>query len=392
MEFLKSLANINQEGDPSAFFDGDPINVTQPFLPPLQDFLPYLQEIWDSRILTNGGPFHKRLELALRDVLKVKHLALFCNGTTALLTALKALNVTGEVITTPYTFVATSHALSWSGIEPIFVDIDPVTLNIDPRRVEDAITPRTSAILPVHCYGMPCDVEEIARIAGRHGLRVIYDAAHAFGVEDPKGSILRHGDMSVLSLHSTKVFNTLEGGAIICRDKEVSRKIKRMRNFGIVDEMTVSEFGINGKLNEISAAFGLIQLNYHSAGLARRQAIDTDYRTALRTISGIRCLWQSEHQKYNYGYFPILVEEDYPLSRDDLYFELRKRGINSRRYFYPLVSNLPMYVNLPSAAKDNLPIANRIANQILCLPIYSAMTEEQQERVVKVIDNLSRQR
>lgn len=362
-----------------------PIYVTQPFMPPLEEFLPYLREIWDSKVLTNGGACHDRLVAALRESIGVGHVALFSSGTTALLTALKVLGITGEVITTPYTFVATTHALKWSGIEPVFVDIDPRTLNLDPRKIEAAITPRTSAILPVHCYGNACDVRAIGETAGRHGLPVIYDGAHAFGVDDEGGSILRHGDLSVLSFHATKVFNTLEGGAIVCHDDETLARINRLKNFGYVDEVTVTEVGINGKMNEISAAFGLLQLRHLRAGLDRRAAIDRTYRTCLNCVAGIGCLEVLNHERGNHGFFPIMVEEAYPMTRDQLYDALRAAGVHARRYFYPLVAAFPMYAQLRSASRTNLPIASRVAERVICLPIYPAMTDAEQARVVEVI-------
>lgn len=362
-----------------------PIYVTQPSLPPLNEFLPYLEKIWDSKILTNGGSFHQQLELALRDYLGVDHIALFANGTIALLTALKALGISGEVITTPYTFVATSHALKWNDLKPVFADIDPETLNLDPASIEAAITPRTSAILPVHCYGTPCEVDAISDIAHRHNLRVIYDAAHAFGVRDQGGSILRHGDLSILSFHATKVFSTLEGGAIICRDAKILDRINRMKNFGFVDEITVTEIGINGKLNEISAAFGLAQLSGLHDALDRRSKIDQGYRKALSGLKGIRPISRLYGCSANFGYFPILVSDDYPLTRDELYLALRESGIYARRYFYPLTSEFPMYAGLPSANPRNLPIATAISRQIICLPIFAEMAETELDRVVDVL-------
>lgn len=367
-----------------------PLNVTQPFMPPLDEFLPYLRDIWDSKVLTNGGDFHDSLEAALRDHLGVGHIALFSNGMTALLTALKALGIAGEVITTPYTFVATAHALQWSGIEPVFVDIDPVTLNLDPRKIEPAITPRTSAILPVHCYGTSCNVREIGDIAARHRLRVIYDAAHAFGVTDGGGSILRHGDMSVLSFHATKVFTTFEGGAIVCHDDDTLARINRLKNFGYVDEVTVPEVGINGKLNEISSAFGLLQLRHLRANLARRAALDRTYREALKDVEGIRCLEPGEPHRANHGFFPIFVEDAYPMSRDELHGALHEEGVHARRYFYPLASAFPMYANRKSAARENLPVASGLAEKVVCLPIFPAMTEAEQARVIQVIRKAAR--
>lgn len=346
------------------------IYVTQPFLPPLEEFIPYLEEIWESKILTNGGPFHHQLEEALCDRLGVKHISLFTNGTIALVTALQALRVTGEVITTPYSFVATSHSLLWNGIKPVFVDIDPNTLNLDPEKIEAAITPQTTAIMPVHCYGHPCDVEAIQKIADNYNLKVIYDAAHAFGVEDAQGGVLRHGDLSVLSFHATKVFNTFEGGAIVCPDVKTKVRIDQLKNFGHVGEVTVVAPGINGKMSEFNAALGLLQLKYIDQALACRKEIDAVYRERLAGVKGIRCLNDAGEKVANHAYFPILVEADYPLGRDDLYQKLKDNGIHPRRYFYPLISDFPMYRGLPSAHKENLPVATAIAQKVLCLPIY----------------------
>ena len=314
------------------------IYVTQPYLPPLEEFIPYLQNIWDKRILTNGGPYHQQLEQALCDYLGVKHLALLTNGTIALVTALQALRITGEVITTPYSFVATAHSLLWNGIKPVFVDVDPNTLNMDPTKIEVAITPHTTAIMPVHCYGHPCDVSAIQRIADNYNLKVIYDAAHAFGVKDKQGSVLNHGDLSVLSFHATKVFNTFEGGAIICPDAKTKLRIDQLKNFGFVDEVTVVAPGINGKMSEINAAFGLLQLKHIDGALARRKEIDVAYREKLAGVQGIQCLNDGGEEAANHSYFPILVHPDYPLSRDALYQKLKDHGIYARRYFYPLRS------------------------------------------------------
>ena len=344
--------------------------VTQPYLPPLEEFMPYLEAIWGNKVLTNCGPFHQQLERALCDYLGVEHIALFTNGTIALVTALQALRITGEVITTPYSFVATSHSLLWNGIEPVFVDIDPKTLNLDPAKIEAAITPKTTAIMPVHCYGHPCDVEEIQRIADNYNLKVIYDAAHAFGVQDEQGSILRHGDLSVLSFHATKVFNTFEGGAIVCPDAKTKQRIDHLKNFGIVDESTVVAPGINGKMSEFNAALGMLQLKYIDQAMARRKQIDSIYRDRLSGIRGIKCLSDAGEKVANYSYFPILVGVDYPISRDDLYQKFKGMGINPRRYFYPLISEFPMYRGYPSAHSENLSAATMAAQQVLCLPIY----------------------
>lgn len=362
-----------------------PIYVTQPLLPPLEEFVPYLEQIWESKWLTNSGPFHQQLEQELCDYLGVKHLALFTNGTLALVTALQALRITGEVITTPYSFVATAHSLLWNGIKPVFVDIDPNTLNLDPDQIEAAITPQTTAIMPVHCYGHPCDVDRIQKIADNYGLKVIYDAAHAFGVQCHDGSVLNHGDLSVLSFHATKVFNTFEGGAIVCHDAKTKQRIDHLKNFGFEDEVTVIAPGINGKMSEINAAFGLLQLKGIDEALQKRKAIDTRYREALAEIKGIHCLSDAGEKVANYAYFPILVQPDYPLSRDALYQKLQDNGIRARRYFYPLISDFPMYRGMPSAAHANLPVAKKVAEQVICLPIYPALSNEQADYIVEFI-------
>lgn len=362
-----------------------PVFVTQPYLPPLEEFAPYLQQIWDNKILTNGGPMHQQLEDALCDYLGVEHIALFNNGTIALLTALQSLRVTGEVITTPYSFVATSHSLLWNGIKPVFVDIDPLTLNLDPAKIEAAITPQTTAIMPVHCYGNPCDVLSIQKIADNYNLRVIYDAAHAFGVKDAGGSILRHGDLSALSFHATKVFNTFEGGAIVCPDAKTKQRINNLKNFGIVDEVTVVAPGINGKMSEINAAMGLLQLKHIDIVMDRRSEIDKTYREQLKSIVGIRLIEKANLEIANHSYFPILIEADYPLSRDELYLKLKETGIFARRYFYPLISEFPMYRGMPSAQRNNLPVANEIAQKVLCLPIYPALDNNDIKRIIDAI-------
>jgi dTDP-4-amino-4,6-dideoxygalactose transaminase len=362
-----------------------PIYVTRPSLPPLEEFTALLGQIWERRILTNGGPFHQELEAALARHLGVEHLALFTNGTIALVTALQALRITGEVITTPFSFVATSHSLLWNGIKPVFVDIDPSTCNLDPARIESAITPQTTAILPVHCYGTPCDVERIQKIADTYGLKVIYDAAHAFGVESGGQSLLRHGDLSMLSFHATKVFNTFEGGAIVCPEAKTKQRIDYLKNFGFADEVTVVAPGINGKMSEVQAAFGMLQLRYVDDEIALRQQWDATYRQELARVRGIRCLEPQGHTRANYSYFPVFVEETFRLGRDELYARLKEDGIFSRRYFYPLISDMPMYRGLPSAAAANLPQAKRAAAQVLCLPIYGSLGEEEVRRIAALI-------
>jgi dTDP-4-amino-4,6-dideoxygalactose transaminase len=364
---------------------GKPIYVAQPLLPPLEEFIPYLEDIWKSKILTNNGPYHRQLEQALCEHLGVKHIALFANGTVALVTALQTLRIKGEVITTPYSFVATAHSLLWNAIDPVFVDVDPNTLNLDPARIEAAITPQTTAIMPVHVYGHPCDVDRIQKIADNYGLKVIYDAAHAFGVRDRGGSVLRHGDLSVLSFHATKVFTTFEGGAIVCPDAKTKQRVDHLKNFGFVDETIVVAPGINGKMNEFSAALGLLQLKRVDAALRRRRAIDSRYRQGLAGVAGIHCLGAAGETAANYAYFPILVRPGYPLTREALYEKLRDNGIHARRYFYPLISDFPMYRGLPSAAQSNLPVASKAASEVLCLPIYPALSDAQVDAVVELL-------
>jgi len=354
-------------------------------MPPLGEFIPMLEEIWNSKILTNKGPFHQKLEAALCEYLGVDHISLFANGTIALVTALQALNVSGEVITTPYSFVATAHSLLWNNITPVFADIDADTCNLDPDRIEEAITEKTSAILPVHCYGNPCAVERIQKIADSYGLKVIYDAAHAFGVRYHGKSLLCHGDLSVLSFHATKVFNTFEGGAIICRDAETKQHIDYLKNFGFANEVTVTAAGINGKMSEINAAFGLLQLKYIDQALRRRREIENTYRKTLSGVPGISLLPSFPETEGNASYFPIFVDDDYPLSRDELYENMKAAGINGRRYFYPLISEMPMYCGLMSANPDGLKNSHMIADRVICLPLYPALTNEQVDVVVKQI-------
>ncbi|MCB1701341.1 MAG: DegT/DnrJ/EryC1/StrS family aminotransferase [Halioglobus sp.] len=362
-----------------------PIYVTQPDLPPFEEFIPYLQQIWDSKVLTNKGPFHQQLEKALCDYLGVDHLALFTNGTIALVTALQALRITGEVITTPYSFVATSHSLLWNNITPVFVDIDPTSCNLDPDRIEEAITPQTTAILPVHCYGNPCAVERIQQIADTYGLKVIYDAAHAFGVRHQGESLLRHGDLSVLSFHATKVFNTFEGGAIVCPDAKTKQRIDYLKNFGFANEVTVMAPGINGKMNEFSSALGLLQLKYVEQALSRRREIEARYRVGFADTPGISMLPDISELDGNSSYMPIFISNEYPLSRDELYQKMKDAGINCRRYFYPLISDMPMYRGLPSADAGKLVVARGIAESVLCLPIYPGLENEHVDDVIGVV-------
>lgn len=362
-----------------------PVFVTEPHLPPLQEFIPYLEKIWASKRLTNGGPFHEQLENELAAYLGVRHLSLFANGTLALVTALQALRIGGEVITTPYTFAATAHSLLWNNIKPVFVDVDPATCNLDPERIEEAITPATTAILPVHCYGLPCDVDRIQRIADTYGLKVIYDAAHAFGVKQDGASILNHGDLAVLSFHATKVFNTFEGGAIVCPDAKIKQRIDYLKNFGFANEVTVVAPGINGKMNEICAAMGLLQLEHIDQALEVRTAIHRRYREAFSDIPSLRLLEASAGLEWNHAYCPLFVGPDHPVSRDELYALLKSHRIHARRYFYPLVSSFPMYRGLPSAADGRLPHARALAEQVICLPIYPTLEAADQERLIDIV-------
>jgi dTDP-4-amino-4,6-dideoxygalactose transaminase len=362
-----------------------PIYVTQPDLPPLEEFIPYLEAIWDNKILTNGGPFHQQLEKALCEYLGVKHISLFANGTLALITALQTLRVTGEVITTPYSFLATAHSLLWNGIKPVFVDIDPNTFNIDPDNIEAAITSQTSAILPVHCYGHPCDVDRIQQIADKYSLKVIYDAAHAFGVQDKGGSILRHGDLSTLSFHATKVFNTFEGGAIICPDAETKQRIDHLKNFGLADETTIIAPGINGKMNEVQAAMGVLQLSYVDEAIFRRKTVSQLYHERLKDIDGICIPDLPTIARHNYSYFPILIRPSYQISRNALYEKLKSQEIFSRRYFYPLITDFSTYADFPSARPNNVIKASNIASQVLCLPIYPHLEISAVDKIARII-------
>lgn len=362
-----------------------PIFVTQPLLPPLAEFIPYLEEIWNSKWLTNGGPMHQRLEVELAEYLGVPYVALFNNGTNALLVALQALHLSGEVITTPYSFVATTHSLLWNNLTPVFVDIEPATFNLDPDRIEAAITPSTTAILPVHCYGNPCQVEQIYEIAARQKLHVVYDAAHAFGVRYKGKSLVCHGDLAVLSFHATKVFNTFEGGAIVCHDAAMKLQIDRRRNFGVVSEDRIDAVGLNGKMNELQAAFGLLQLKHVTPALVRRRAIGEAYRRELADVPGISCVQVAAETESNCAYFPILIDDAARCDRDAMYVELRQQGIITRRYFHPLLSNLPMYSALASAAPYNLPNASRAARQVLCLPMHPEITDSDLERVIAAV-------
>ena len=363
------------------------LTVTSPLLPPLEEFIPYLQQIWDRKWITNNGQFHQQLEQALAEYLGVEYISLFTNGTLPLITALQALGLDeGEVITTPYSFVATTHAIWWNGLKPVFVDIEEETCGIDPNKIEAAITPNTVAIMPVHCYGKPCNTEQIDAIAKKHNLKVIYDAAHAFGVNVNGQSILQAGDISTLSFHATKVYNTIEGGALICHSKEMKEQIDHLKNFGFEDEVTVVAPGINSKMDEVRAAYGLLNLRQVDAAMEARQKVANAYRDALKDVKGIRFFDDMAGVRHNYSYFPIFVDaEQYGMSRDELYEKMRAENVYGRRYFYPLITDFEPYKDIPSAHPTNLPMANRIANQVICLPMHHELNEEDVRRIIETI-------
>lgn len=394
--------------------DNKLITVTSPLLPNLDEFHEMLQQIWDSKWITNNGSFHKQLEAALKEYLGVNQVSLFTNGTLPLLTALQALRITGEVITTPYSFVATTHSIWWAGCKPVFVDIDPRTGNLDPEKIEAAITPKTTAIMPVHCYGKPCDVRRIKEIADTYGLKVIYDAAHAFALEIPKNeadykrafdearnalepcaavkredqkveieSILNWGDMSTLSFHATKVYNTIEGGAMIMPNAEVKKRIDFLKNFGFADEVTVVGPGINSKVDEMRAAYGLLNLRQVDAAIAARQQVAIKYREALRDVEGITFFDDMPGVKHNYSYFPIFIDEKaFGTSRDELYAKMKAANVLGRRYFYPLISEFSTYRGLESADPKNLPNAHKMADSVLCLPMHHELSDNDIERTL----------
>ena len=362
------------------------ITVTSPLLPNLDEFHELLKEIWDSKWITNNGSFHQQLEKALAEYLKVPYISLFTNGTLPLLTALQALRITGEVITTPYSFVATTHSIWWNGCKPVFVDIDPATGNIDPDKIEAAITPKTTAIMPVHVYGKPCDTKRIQEIADKYGLKVIYDAAHAFGVEVDGESILNAGDMSTLSFHATKVYNTLEGGALVMHDEETKKRIDYLKNFGFAGETEVVAPGINSKVDEVRCAYGLLNLKQVDAAIEARHQVAIKYRAALRNVPGIRFFEDMPGVRHNYSYFPIFINaEKYGKTRDQLYFEMREQNVLGRRYFYPLISEFSTYRGLPSAAPENLPVATKIANEVICLPMHHELNDIDIERIIELV-------
>ena len=364
----------------------DIITVTSPLLPPLEEFKPYLEDIWRRKWLTNNGYYHKELENALCEYLGVPYISLFTNGTLPLICALQALRITGEVITTPYSFVATTHALWWNGIKPVFVDIDRRTGNIDPEKIEAAITPKTTAIMPVHVYGQPCEMERIQEIANTYGLKVIYDAAHAFGVEKEGKSLLAAGDMSTLSFHATKVYNTVEGGALVCQDAQTKQRIDYLKNFGFANETTVVAPGINGKMDELRAAYGLLSLKHVDEAIAKRKQVALRYREALRQARGITFFEDRPGVKHNYSYFPIFInEKEYSMSRDALYEKMKTAGVYGRRYFYPLISTFSTYRGLESARPSNLPNAHKMAEEVICLPMHHGLSEEDVDRVLRCI-------
>ncbi len=366
--------------------DKNTITVTSPLLPNLDEFHEILKEIWDSKWITNNGQFHQQLEKALAEYLKVPYISLFTNGTLPLLTALQALRITGEVITTPYSFVATTHSIWWNGCRPVFVDIEESTCGIDPNKIEAAITPKTTAIMPVHCYGKPVNTDAIQAIADKYGLKVIYDAAHAFGVEVNGESVLSKGDMSTLSFHATKVYNTLEGGALIVKDEATKKRIDYLKNFGFAGETEVVAPGINSKVDEVRSAYGLLNLKQVDAAIEARHQVAIKYREALRDVPGIRFFDDMPDVRHNYSYFPIFINaEKYGKTRDQLYFEMKEKGVLGRRYFYPLISTFSTYRGLPSAAPENLPVATKIANEVICLPMHHDLSRQDVERVISIV-------
>lgn len=362
-----------------------PIYVTRPHLPPLAEVTKLLEGVWDRRILTNGGPLHEQLERELADYLGVQHISLFANGTLALLVALKSLRLQGEVITTPFSFVATSEALSWNGLQPVFADIQDGSYGLDPASIEASITPHTTAILPVHCYGFPCDVEAIQRIADDYNLKVIYDAAHSFGVECHCGSLLQHGDLAVLSFHATKVFNTFEGGAIVSPDAKTKKRIDRLKNFGFVDELTVAANGINAKMSELHAAVGIAQLKGIDLAIAERKRVAELYLEKLNGVPGLELPDFSSAQRANYAYFPVRITPEAQQDRDAVVKELRSHGIIPRRYFHPLISQFQYYCSNPTADPSRYPVAIRAAAEVLCLPIYPDLEDREISRISKIL-------
>ena len=362
------------------------ITVTSPLLPSLDELEPLLKDIWNRRWLTNNGYYHQELEKALAEYLGVEYISLFTNGTLPLITALQAMRITGEVITTPYSFVATTHSIWWNGLTPVFVDVDPLTGNLDPQKIEEAITPKTTAIMPVHVYGNPCDIDAIQEIADRYGLAVIYDAAHAFNVKVNGRTILDAGDMNTLSFHATKTYNTVEGGALICHDARTKKRIDYLKNFGFAGETTVVAPGINSKMDEIRSAYGLCNLKHIDDAIAARKKVAQKYRAALADVPGISMFKERDDVTYNYSYFPIFInEKEYGISRDALYAKMKEHNVLGRRYFYPLISNFAIYRGLSSASRENLPVANRMADEVICLPMYAGLSDEDVSRVLELV-------
>lgn len=366
--------------------DNELITVTSPLLPNLDDFNEMLKQIWASKWITNNGSFHKQLEKELAVYLKVPYISLFTNGTLPLITALQALRITGEVITTPYSFVATTHALWWNGIKPVFVDIDPTTGNINPDKIEAAITPKTTAIMPVHVYGKPCDTKRIQEIADQYGLKVIYDAAHAFGVEVNGESILNAGDLSTLSFHATKVYNTVEGGAMVMHDEKMKKRIDYLKNFGFANETTVVGPGINSKMDEVRSAYGLLNLKQMDAAIEARHQVAIKYREVLRNVEGVTFFDDIPGVRHNYSYFPIFIDaKKYGMTRDELYFKMKEQNVLGRRYFYPLISEFSTYRGLESAKPENLPEAHKMADSVICLPMHHALSNDDIQRILDSI-------
>lgn len=362
------------------------ITVTSPLLPNLDEFNQMLKEIWASKWITNNGQFHKQLEKELCEYLKVPYISLFTNGTLPLLTALQALRITGEVITTPYSFVATTHSIWWNGCRPVFVDIEEETCGIDPNKIEAAITPKTTAIMPVSCYGKPCKMDEIQAIADKYGLKVIHDAAHAFGVEVNGESWVGKGDLISLSFHATKVYNTLEGGAMVMHDEATKKRVDFLKNFGFAGETEVVAPGINSKMDEVRAAYGLLNLKQVDKAIEKRHQVAVKYRNALRNVPGIRFFDDMPGVRHNYSYFPIFINaEEYGKTRDQLYFEMREQNVLGRRYFYPLISTFSTYRSFPSATPENLPVATKVANEVICLPMHHELSDNDIERILRLI-------
>lgn len=367
-------------------YNDKPITVTSPLLPPLEDFIPYLEDIWERKWLTHNGYYHQELEKALVEYLEVPYISLFTNGTLPLIVALQVLEISGEVITTPYSFVATTHSLLWKNITPVFVDVEEKTGNMDPEKIEAAITPQTTAIMAVHVYGNPCNVTAIQKIADKYNLKIIYDAAHAFGVEINGKSVLEYGDMSTLSFHATKVFNTVEGGALICHDEKTKKRIDYLKSHGFASETEVVMLGTNGKMDEVRAAYGLLNLKYVDNAIKKREQIALQYRCKLKNISGITMMDDIPNVKHNYSYFPIFVNaEKYGMTRDELYFKMKENNILGRRYFYPLISEFSTYKGLESAHPENLPVATMMADEVICLPMYADLEYENVERIIECL-------